>query len=183
MKRSRTLLGLLVTLALALLLVMVAPVYAFEAALTKGVTPPQPNVYNLTDTIHYTMMIINLSGTDNITVTALWDVLPDGLTVYPPGPVPPYTLAPGQNQTYTYDWVATRTGTVVNRIYVDAYQETGLGNEYFSLSGEKSSLVIGQEVGGTASLVDKLRLVAPWAGLAACVAVIALLLVRKRRHA
>ena len=99
------------------------------------------------------------------------------------GPALPYIIPPGQNVTYTCDWVATRTGTVVNNCVVSGYQITNVGNDYFDRYGQKSSLVIGQEVGGTASLVDKVRLVAPWAGSLICAAVVALLVLRKRRHA
>jgi len=182
LKRAKTLLGLLLTLALALSLVAVVPVYAADVGLAKGVTPPNPNVYNLTDTIHYIMTIINYSSLEDVVVQAVWDVLPDGSTVYPTGPSLPYTLAPGANQSYTYDWVATETGTVVNTFYASGYQVSTF-NDTFSQSVEKSSLVIGQEVGGTASLVSKVRLVAPWAGLLACAGIVALLMLRRRREA
>ena len=182
MKRTKTLLGWLVTLALALSLAMAVPVYAADVGLTKGVTPPTPNEYQLGDTIHYTMSIINWSGNESVVVEAVWDVLPDGSTVYPTGPSLPYTLAPGHNQSYTYDWLATRTGTVVNTFYASGYQISTF-NDTYSESVEKSSLVIGHEVGGTASLVNKVRLVAPWAGLLACAAIVTFLMLRKRRHA
>jgi len=184
LKRPKIVLWLLVTLALALVLTMAVPVYAADVGLTKGVTPATPNEYQLGDTIHYVMSIINWSTTENVTVEAVWDVLPNGSTVYPTGPTLPYTLEPGENQTYTYNWVATRTGTVVNTFYASGYQIplTG-GEDSFSLSVAKSSLVIGQEVGGTASLVNKFRLLAPWAVLLACAAVVTLLMLRKRRHA
>lgn len=186
LKRSKTLLGLLVTLALVLSLVMVVPVYAADVGLTKGVTPPDPNVYNSTDTIHYTMTIINVSNVtganEDIVVTAVWDVLPNGSTVYPLGPSLPYTLAPGESQSYTYDWVATETGNVTNTFYASGYQVSTF-NDTFAESVEKSSLVIGQEVGGTASLVNKVRLVAPWAGLLACAGIVALFMLRRRSKA
>jgi hypothetical protein len=182
LKRLRILLGLLVALALALSLVMVVPVYAADVGLTKGVTPPNPNVYNLTDTIHYVMMIINRSTTEDIVVEAVWDVLPDGTTEYL-HTGPPYTLTPGQNQTYTYDWEATRTGTVINTFHASGYQISTGGNDTFDEQVTKSSLVIGQEVGGTASLVSKVRLVAPWAGLLACAGIVALFMLRRRRKA
>jgi hypothetical protein len=183
LKRSRTILGLLVTLALALSLVTVVPVYAADVGLTKGVMPPNPNVYNLTDTIHYTMTIINLSTTEDVVVQVVWDVLPNGSTVFLTSPTLPYTLTPGQNQTYTYDWTADKVGTVVNTFYASGYQISTGYNDPFELSVEKSSTVIGQEVGGTASLVDKVRLVAPWAGLLACAGMVALFLLRRRRRA
>ena len=184
LRRPKTLLWSLVTLALAFSLAMAVPVYAADVGLTKGVTPATPNDYQLGDTIHYVMSIINWSTTENVTVEAVWDVLPNGSTVYPTGPTPSYTLAPGQNQTYTYDWVATRTGTVVNTFHASGYQipVTG-GQDSFSLSVAKSSLVHGREVGGTALPVNKLGLLAPWAVLLACAAVVALLMLRKRRHA
>jgi hypothetical protein len=182
LKRPKILLGLLVTLALVLSVAMAVPVYAADVGLTKGVTPATPNVYNVTDTIHYTMMIINWSSVEDIVVEAVWDVLPDGDTVYPTGPSLPYTLEPGENQTYTYDWEATRTGTVVNTFYASGYQVSTF-NDPFSEQIEKSSLVIGQEVGGTASLVNKLGLLAPWAVLLACAAAVTLLVLRKRRQA
>ena len=186
LKRSKTVLGLLVTLALVLSLVMAVPVYAADVGLTKGVTPATPNVYNLTDTIHYTMTIINVSNVtganEDIVVTAVWDVLPNGSTVYPVGPSLPYTLAPGESQSYTYDWVATETGNVTNTFYTSGYQVSTF-NDTFAESVEKSSLVIGQEVGGTASLVNKVRLVAPWAGLLACAGIVALFMLRRRSKA
>ncbi len=186
MKRPKIVLWLLVTLALALVLTMAVPVYAANVALTKGVTPTTPDVYNVTDTIHYVMSIINMNsptgGNESIVVEAVWDVLPDGSTVYPTGPALPYTVAAGQNQSYTYDWVATRTGTVVNTFYASGYQISTF-NDTFSESAEKSSLVIRREGGSSASLVDKLRLAAPWVGLLACAAVVTLLVLRKRRHA
>ena len=91
-------------------------------------------------------------------------------------------LAAGQTQTYSYDWVATRTGTVVNTFYASGYQ-ISTGNDTFDLWVEKSSVVRGREVGGTASLVNKLGLLTPWAVLLACAAVVTLLVLRKRRHA
>jgi len=187
LKRSKALLWSLVTLALALSLVMAAPVYAADVGLAKGVTPPTPNEYQLGDTIHYTMMIVNFSdvtgANEDLVVEAVWDVLPDGSTIYPTGPSLPYTLAPGLNQSYTYDWVATVSGTVINRFYASGYQGSLAGNDTFDVYVEKSSLVLRQEVGGDASLVDKVRLVAPWAGLLVCAAVVTLLVLRKRRHA
>lgn len=109
MKTPRTLLGLLVTLALALSLAMAVPVYAADAGVTKGVLPETPNEYQLGDTISYVMSIINWSTTENVTVEAVWDVLPNGSTVYPTGPTLPYTLPPMQSMTYTYNWVARKS--------------------------------------------------------------------------
>jgi uncharacterized repeat protein (TIGR01451 family) len=183
LKRTRALLGSLVTLALAFSLAMAVPVYAADVGLTKGVTPATPNEYQLGDTINYTMSIINWSSVENVTVEAVWDVLPDGSTVYPASPTLPYTLLPGQTQQYTYDWVATRTGTVVNTFYAHGYQISTGGNDDFSESVEKSSVVIGREVGGTASLVNKVQLIAPWAGLLGCAAIVALVMLRRRRQA
>ncbi len=183
MKRPKILVGLPLILALVLFLTVAVPVYAADVGITKGVTPTLPNVYNLTDTIHYTMSIVNLSATDNMTIEAVWDVLPDGQTVYPIGPALPYDLTPGQSQTYTYNWTATISGTVVNTFYANGYQDTVAGPEQFNASSAKSSLVLGEEVGGSASLVNKAGLVAPWAVLAVGVAVAALLVLRKRRQA
>jgi hypothetical protein len=174
---------LLVTLALALSLAMAVPVYAADAGLTKGVTPPGADVYNLTDTIHYVMSIINWSTTENVTVEAVWDVLPNASTVYPTGPTLPYTLPPGQSQTYTYNWTANIAGRVVNTFHASGYQISSGGNDDFSLNTTKQSLVIGREVGGTASLVNKLGLVAPWAVLLGCAGIAALVIFRRRRQA
>jgi hypothetical protein len=182
LKRPKILLGLLVTLALVLSVAIAVPVYAADVGLTKGVTPATPNEYQLGDTIHYTMSIINWSGQENIVVEAVWDVLPDGSTVYPTGPVLPYTLTPGQSQAYTYDWVATRTGTVTNTFHASGYQISTF-NDAFNQLVEKKSLVIGREVGGTASLVNKVQLVAPWAVLLGCAGIAALAVLRKRRPA
>lgn len=184
MKRPRILVGLPLIVALVLFLTMAVPVYAADVGLTKSVTPTLPNVYNLTDTIHYTMSIVNISTTDNITVEAVWDVLPDGSMVYPSGPGLPYVLEPGESQTYTYDWVATISGTVSNTFYANGYQEPATGGQdLFNLSVEKQSTVMREEVGGSASLVNKAGLVAPWAVLVVGVAVAALLVLRKRRQA
>jgi hypothetical protein len=182
LRRSKTLSGVLVTFALALFMAMAVPVYAAEVGLTNGVTPTTPNEYQLGDTIHYVMSIINWSSQEDVVVQAVRDVLPDGSTVYPTGPALPYTLHPGQSQGYTYDWVANETGTVINRFYASGYQISTF-NDTFSESAEKSSLVIRREGGSSASLVDKLRLAAPWVGLLACAAVVTLLVLRKRRHA
>ena len=183
LKRPKTLLWSLVTLALAFSLAMAVPVYAADVGLTKGVTPATPNEYQLGDTISYVMSIINWSTAENVTVEAVWDVLPNGSTVYPTGPTLPYTLPPGQSQTYTYNWVATRTGTVVNTFYAHGYQISTGGNDDFSESVVKSSVVIGREVGGTASLVNKVRLVAPWVVLLGCAGIAALVMLRRRRQA
>jgi hypothetical protein len=182
LKRSKTLFGVLVAFALALSVAMAVPVYAADVGLTNGVTPTTPNEYQLGDTIHYVMSIINWSSQEDVVVQAVRDVLPDGSTVYPTGPALPYTLHPGQSQGYTYDWVANATGTVVNTFHASGYQISTF-NDIFSVSVEKSSLVIRREGGGSASLVDKLRLVAPWVALLACAAVVTLLVLRKRRHA
>ena len=183
LKRPKILLCLLVVLALALSMAVAMPVYADGPLLTKEVTPLQPNVYNLTDTIHYVMAIINTNAEDSIRVLAVSDVLPDSLPGVLTGPVTPYILAPGENATYTCDWVATRTGSVVNTFHASGYQISTGGNDTFDLSTTKSSTVIGREVGGTASLVNKVWLVAPWAVLLGCAAVVTLLVLRKRRHA
>jgi hypothetical protein len=182
LKRSKTLFGVLMTFALALSVAMAVPVYAADVGLTNGVTPTTPNEYQLGDTIHYVMSIINWSSQEDVVVQAVRDVLPDGSTVYPTGPALPYTLHPGQSQGYTYDWVANETGTVINTFYASGYQISTF-NDTFSESAEKSSLVIRREGGSSASLVNKLRLVAPWLGLLACAAVVTLLVLRRRRHA
>jgi len=182
LKRSKTLFGVLVAFAFALSVAMAVPVYAADVGLTKGVTPTTPNEYQLGDTIHYVMSIVNWSSQEDVVVQAVRDVLPDGSTVYPTGPALPYTLNPGQSQGYTYDWVANETGTVINTFYASGYQISTF-NDTFSVSVAKSSLVIRREGGSSASLVDKLRLVAPWVGLVACAAVVTLLVLRKRRHA
>ena len=182
LKRSKTLLGGLVTFALALSVAMAVPAYAADVGLTNGVTPTTPNEYQLGDTIHYVMSIINWSSQEDVVVQAVRDVLPDGSTVYPTGPTLPYTLRPGQSQRYAYDWVANQTGTVINTFYASGYQISTF-NDTFAQFVEKSSLVVRREGGSSASLADKLRLVAPWAGLAACAVVVTLLVLRKRRHA
>jgi len=182
LKRPKTLFGGLVIFALALSAAMAVPVYAADVGLTNGVTPTTPNEYRLGDTIHYVMSIINGSSQEDVVVQAVRDVLPDGSTVYPTGPTLPYTLRPGQSQQYTYDWVASQTGTVINTFYASGYQISTF-NDTFAQSVEKSSLVVSGEEGSSASLVDKLRLVAPWVGLLACAAVVTLLVLRKRRHA
>ena len=147
LKRPKIFLGVVVTLALVLSMFVTAlPVYAGDVATSKGVTPRAPNMYRLGDTIHYTMSIVNISdltgANQNVVVQQVWDVLPDGTTAYPAGPALPYTLAPGQAQTYTYDWVATRTGVVVNMFYASGYQVTPQGNDGFEYRVQKSSLVI-----------------------------------------
>jgi hypothetical protein len=182
LKRSKTLSGVLVAFAFALSVAMAVPVYAADVGLTKGVTPTTPNEYQLGDTVHYVMSIVNWSSQEDVVVQAVRDVLPDGSTAYPTGPALPYTLNPGQSQGYTYDWVANETGTVINTFYASGYQISTF-NDTFSVSVAKSSLVIRREGGSSASLVDKLRLVAPWVGLLACAAVVTLLVLRKRRHA
>jgi hypothetical protein len=182
LKRSITFFGVLVTFALALSVAMAVPVYAADVGLTNGVAPTTPNEYQLGDTIHYVMSIINWSSQEDVVVQAVRDVLPDGSTVYPTGPTLPYTLHPGQSQGYTYDWVANETGTVINTFYASGYQISTF-NDTFSVAVEKSSLVIRREGGSSASLANKLRLVAPWLGLVACVAVVTLLVLRKRRRA
>jgi len=150
LKRLKIVFVLLVTLALILSVFGTAvPVMAADVALTKGVSPTTPNVYRLGDTIHYTMSITNISNltgaNEDVVVEAVWDVLPDGSTVYPTGPVLPYTLTPGASQPYTYDWVATVTGTVINTFYVSGYQ-ISTENDYFNVSVEKSSTVIDPDI-------------------------------------
>jgi uncharacterized repeat protein (TIGR01451 family) len=146
-KKPRKFLGFLVILGLILsMFATTLPVYAADVALTKGVTPSAPNVYRLGDTIHYTMSIINISdamGTyEDVVVEAVSDVLPDGSTVYPTGPALPYTLTPGQGQSYTYDWVANIPGTVIDTFNARGYQISTGGDDHFDLSVTKSSLVI-----------------------------------------
>ena len=150
-KRREILLGVLVTLALILSVFGTAlPVYAADVAITKGVTPTTPNVYRLGDTIHYTMSIINFSdltgANESVVVQEVRDVLPDGTIVYPAGPALPYTLAPGQSQSYTYDWVATVSGTVINTFYASGYQISTGGNDDFEHVVQKSSLVIDPDI-------------------------------------
>jgi len=147
LKRPKILLGLLVTLALILSMFGTAvPVYAADVAITKGVSPTTPNMYRLGDTIHYTMSIVNFSNVtganEDVVVEAVWDVLPDGSTVYPTGPALPYTLTPGASQSYTYDWVATITGTVINTFYASGYQISTGGDDAFDHDVQKSSQVI-----------------------------------------
>jgi len=176
------LLGLLVTLALALSVVMAVPAYAADVSVAKGVTPPEPVAYNLTDTIHYIILIMNTSLSEDVVVQVVSDTLPDGSPGNVAGPALPYTIPHGQNVTYTCDWVATKTGTVVNTCHVSGYQISTF-NDTFNRNGEKSSLVIGREVGGTASLVNKLGLLAPWAVLLGCAGIVALVMLRRRRQA
>ena len=147
MKRLKIVFVLLVTLALILSVFGTAvPVMAADVALTKGVSPTTPNVYRLGDTIHYTMSITNISNltgaNEDVVVEAVWDVLPDGSTVYPTGPALPYTLTPGASQSYTYDWVATITGTVINTFYASGYQISTGGDDAFDHDVQKSSQVI-----------------------------------------
>jgi uncharacterized repeat protein (TIGR01451 family) len=147
LKRPKIFLGAVVTLALVLSMFVTAlPVYAADVVTTKGVTPTTPNVYRLGDTIHYTMSIINVSNVtganENVVVVEVRDVLPNGTTVYPADPALPYTLAPGHSQSYSYDWVATRTGTVINTFYARGYQISTGGNDNFEHQVQKSSLVI-----------------------------------------
>jgi uncharacterized repeat protein (TIGR01451 family) len=147
LKRLKVVIGLLVTLAVMLSMLGTAlPAYAADVAISKGVTPTTPNVYRLGDTIHYTMSITNLSdltgANENVVVEVVRDVLPDGTIVYPSGPTLPYTLTPGETQTYTYDWVATVSGTVVNTFYASGYQISTGGNDDFEHQVQKSSLVI-----------------------------------------
>jgi len=129
-------------LTLGLILPVAVSVMAADVAVTKGVTPWAPNIYCLGDTIHYVMSIINPSSTDDLVIEAVWDVLPDGSTVYPTGPALPYTLHPGQSQGYTYDWVANETGTVINKFCASGYQISPGGNDHFEVQVQKSSLVI-----------------------------------------
>jgi hypothetical protein len=182
LKRAKALLWSIAALAVALSLAVAVPAYAAGPLLTKEVTPLQPNVYNLTDTIHYVLAIINTNTAESIRVLAVSDVLPDGLPGVLTGPSTPYTLAPGQNATYTCDWVATRTDPVVNTFHASGYQISSL-NDTFDLSTTKSSTVIGREVGGTASLVNKVWLVVPWAVVLGCAGFAALAVLRKRRRA
>jgi hypothetical protein len=140
LKKLSMLLGLLVTLALSLAVAM--PVYAADVALTKGVTPSAPNVYRLNETIHYTMSIRNEAASENVTVEGVWDILPDGSNVTLVGPALPYTVEPGKNQTYTYDWVATVSGSVINTFYARGYQISAAFNDPFKLEVTKSSTVI-----------------------------------------
>ena len=81
LKRSKTLFGVLVTFALALSVAMAVPVYAADLGITNGVTPTTPNEYQLGDTIHYVMSIVNWSSQEDVVVQAVRDVLPDGSTV------------------------------------------------------------------------------------------------------
>ena len=135
-----------VLMVVSLTLPMAVLVYAADVGISKGVTPPAPNQYQLGDTIHYTMSITNFSditgANEDVVVTAVSDVLPDGSTVYPTGPALPYTLSPGQTQSYTYDWVATVTGWVTNTFHVSGYQISGGGNDPFESWVQKLSLVI-----------------------------------------
>jgi uncharacterized repeat protein (TIGR01451 family) len=147
LKGARLVIGLLLTAALAICMVATAlPVYAYDVGMSKGVTPPTPNVYRLGDTIHYVMSIVNISDltgvNQNVVVQAVWDILPDGTTFNLTSPSLPYTLAPGQSQSYTYDWAATRTGVVVNTFYASGYQVTPQRNDQWQHSDQKSSLVI-----------------------------------------
>jgi uncharacterized repeat protein (TIGR01451 family) len=151
LKGSKVVIGLLVTLAVVLSTLGTAlPAYAADVAISKGVTPTTPNAYRLGDTIHYTMTIINLSNltgaNENVVVEEVRDILPDGTIVYPSGPTLPYTIAPGETQTYTYDWVATVSGAVVNTFYASGYQESSGGDDDFEHQVQKSSLVINPSI-------------------------------------
>ena len=152
MKGSRIVIGSLAALALILsIFSMPLSVYGADVGLGKGVTPTAPNVYRLGDTIHYTMSILNGSNftgaNQDVVVEAVWDVLPDGSTFNLTSPAVPYIIEPGQSQTYTYDWVATRTGVVINTFYVTGYQITPQGNDHWWHNKQKSSLVIDPHIG------------------------------------
>jgi uncharacterized repeat protein (TIGR01451 family) len=147
LKGSKTVIGSLAALALILsIFSMPLSVYGADVGLGKGVTPTAPNVYRLGDTIHYTMSILNGSNftgaNQDVVVEAVWDVLPDGSTFNLTSPAVPYIIEPGQSQTYTYDWVATRTGVVINTFYATGHQITPQGDDHWWHNKQKSSLVI-----------------------------------------
>jgi hypothetical protein len=78
---------------------------------------------------------------------------------------------------FNYDTVVNVDTT--NWAYVTGYAPTGA-----PVSDEDSATnYIRREVGGIASPVDKLRLIAPWAVLLGCSGVVTLLMLRKRRQA
>jgi uncharacterized repeat protein (TIGR01451 family) len=132
---------LLVLGMLLVALCMVVPAMAADVALSKGVTPASPNIYRLGDTIHYTMRVTNNSGSEQVVVEAISDILPDGTTVYPTGPSLPYTLNPGAFQGYTWDWIVTVTGVVNNRFFASGYQISTI-HDPFDYSIDKGSLII-----------------------------------------
>ncbi len=141
------------------LLVMIAVIAALVGAttyaqaadigLTKGVTPQSPNIYRPGDTIHYVMTVTNLHGSENIEITQVEDLLPDGTLIQmdnstdPAYPALPYILGAGATQTYLLDWVIPlgTSGYVINDLRCVGVQYSTVPDN-FDAHVQKTSLVI-----------------------------------------
>jgi hypothetical protein len=79
LKRPKILLGLLVTLALVLPVVMAVPgpVMAAEISMNKSVVPAAPNIYKVGDTIDYDLSVTNTHASVNMTID-IYDIEPGG---------------------------------------------------------------------------------------------------------
>lgn len=88
-------------------------------------------------------------------------------------------LTTGACQTFTYNM--TIDVDTVNTATAQGVDE--LGNAVGPVQDDAEVRVGTPPVGGTAFLVDKVRLLAPWALLVGCAAVVTLLMLRKRRQA
>jgi len=132
-------------------LVMAMPlaVLGADIAGTKGVVPAAPNIYYLTDTIHYHMTLSNNHATENIVVESVTDTLPNGVVVtldstadasYPDFP---FNLPADTTQVYDISWpiAGVVAGQISNRFSFAGYQESTV-NDYFAQFVDKGSLII-----------------------------------------
>jgi len=174
---------LALVMVLGLTLSMAVPVVAQGVTGDKEVDPDlKQDEYYVGDTIYYVMTVRNPEGNpDTITLINIWDELPDGSEHYfvQDGVNPPLILQPGGEQKYYISY----TIRAVDLEYVDppvGDPYYGVRNKFFAEYGEGLELdplmvqelteVLQRQVGGTASPVSSLALLAPWIILAGVIA-------------
>jgi hypothetical protein len=202
LKRPKVLLGVLVTLALTLSLAM--------GALVAAATPPGANNNNVQmslsgipieqkpgENVNYYMTVSNPQSSSPLYSADAQNLV---VTFYPSqadgtpsasgtvvGTIPslavdatPVTIGP-----VTYPMPALNPGVTaaVSRAVLSGTILLGESGLSFNITKQVSIDSRPAPVGGTAFPVNKLGLVAPWALLVGCAAVVTLLMLRKRRQA
>lgn len=177
---------------LGLTLSMAAPTLAQGIEGSKDLDPAfELDEYYVGDTIYYVMNVTN-PGPEPLTLVNIWDELPDGSVHYfvEDGVDPPVELGVGDYEIYTISYTI-RAVDVEYIVPPAADPYYGVINEFFAegadglprLETDEITEVLERQVGGTASPVSRLALLAPWIVLAGIMAGVAVFVWSRRAQA
>jgi len=178
-----------VVVVLGLTLSMATPVVAQEQKIRveKHTDLPTDHEYEVGDTIQYVLNVTNIHTVDTIVLTGVWDTLPDGTVetfVDPSDPGQTLTLTPGESMIYycsyivswdDLEWITPPVGDpywgVTNRF--EAADWPGYPGGEAEEHGWVTVISVvsppDYPVGGVASPVSRLVLMAPWIVLAGAI--------------